>query len=108
MRLLKEQSDAEWKAMEAELHSSDEEIAEQQENMAWWDWHDKDNYFTLTTKYKNIYGKGEQIYHCYGRATNRYLLNNYGFCLPTNKYNSLTFRVWLDFSDPENPGTDRI
>lgn len=25
-----------------------------------------------------------------------------------NKYNSLTFRVWLDFSDPSNPGTDRI
>ena len=37
------------------------------------------------------------IFHCYGRRTNRFLLLNYGFCLNNNKYNSLTFRVWINF-----------
>lgn len=40
------------------------------------------------------------MFHCYGRRTNRYLLGNYGFSLENNKYNSLAFRVWLDFNDP--------
>lgn len=44
--------------MEAELQSSDEELADAQENMVWWDWPDKDNYFSLTTKYKNVYLEG--------------------------------------------------
>lgn len=26
---------------------------------------------------------------------------NYGFCLENNKYNSLSFRVWLDFNDKQ-------
>lgn len=58
MNLLKEQTDADWKALEAELQSSDEEIADLQENMAWWNWNDKDTYLSLTTKYKNIYLEG--------------------------------------------------
>ena len=27
------------------------------------------------------------------------MLGNYGFCLENNKYNSLSFRVWLDFNE---------
>lgn len=38
------------------------------------------------------------MFVCYGRRTNRYLLCAYGFCLESNKYNSLQFRVWLDFT----------
>src|SRR5256885_231071 len=39
------------------------------------------------------YKKGDQIFHCYGRRTNRFLLMWYGFCIKENKYNSLSFRV---------------
>ena len=52
----------------------------------------------LCTKYKNVYEKGQQVFHCYGRRTNRFLLLNYGFCLNNNKYNSLSFRVWINFN----------
>ncbi len=38
------------------------------------------------------------MFHCYGRRTNRFLLLNYGFCLNNNKYNSLSFRVWINFN----------
>ena len=59
MQMLKEQSDAEWKAMEEELQSSDEEAADEKENMSWWDWTDPDIHFTLSTKYKNMYLDGQ-------------------------------------------------
>ena len=42
--------------------------------------------------------KDDQVYICYGRRSNRYLLSAYGFTLASNKYNTLSFRVWLDFS----------
>ena len=45
------------------------------------------------------------MFVCYGRRTNRYLLCAYGFCLESNKYNSLQFRVWLDFQ-PKKPGEE--
>ncbi len=37
--------------------------------------------------------KGEQVFYCYGRRTSGYLLLNYGFCFPDNKYNSVKFKV---------------
>jgi len=49
--------------------------------------------------------KDHQVYLCYGRRSNRYLLSGYGFTLPINKYNALTFRVWLDFSGKAKEGT---
>ena len=39
---------------------------------------------------------GSQVYVCYGRRTNRFLLLNYGFCFQNNKYNSEVFRVWYN------------
>ena len=39
------------------------------------------------------------MFNCYGRRTNRFLLLNYGFVLRNNKYNSFSFRVWLNFPD---------
>jgi len=44
-----------------------------------------------------MYQKDDQIFHCYGRRSNRYLLSNYGFCLNTNKYDTLRFKIQLDF-----------
>jgi hypothetical protein len=55
MKLLTEQDDADWEKLQSELHSSDEEIEDEQENMSWYDWKDPDTYFTLCTKYKNTY-----------------------------------------------------
>lgn len=96
MKLLKDQDDEEWSKMTEEYNSSEEE--DDEENFAWYTDGDKDTYFVLCTKYKNVYKKGQQVFHCYGRRTNRFLLLNYGFCLNNNKYNSLSFRVWINFN----------
>ena len=68
------------------------------EDFSWFDVENDDNYFCLSTKFKNNFQKDRQIYHCYGRRTNRHLLNVYGFVLENNKYNSLQFMVILDFN----------
>jgi len=47
---------------------------------------------------KNTYKKDDQVFHCYGRRSNQYLLAYYGFCLQDNKYNSLRFKVNIDFN----------
>jgi len=63
----------------------------------------------MGTKYKNVYDAEDQVFHCYGRRTNRFLLVNYGFCLRNNKYDSLSFRVWVDFDwDKRHPSTDSL
>ena len=48
--------------------------------------------------------KDAQVYVCYGRRSNRYLLSAYGFLLAKNKYNALSFRVWLDFRPKDKQG----
>jgi hypothetical protein len=53
-----------------------------------------------------VYDVGQQVFHCYGRRTNRFLLLNYGFCLNNNKYNSLSFRVWINFNWQEERKRD--
>ena len=60
----------------------------------------------MTTKYKGHYKAGEQVFNCYGRRSNRFLLLNYGFSLRNNKYNSFPFRVWLDVPDTETPSQE--
>ena len=96
MRVLKEQDEDEWAKMTQEYNSSEEE--DDEENFAWYKPNDKETYFVLCTKHKNVYNVGQQVFHCYGRRTNRFLLLNYGFCLNNNKYNSLSFRVWVNFN----------
>ena len=59
-------------------------------------------YFSMTTKSKSYFGKGKQVFNCYGRRTNRFLLLNYGFTLQNNKYNSVAFKVQIDLN-PKNP-----
>lgn len=85
-----------WENMGKEYNSSDDE--DDEENFAWYKDSDPDTYFVLCTKYKNTFAENQQIFHCYGRRTNRFLLLNYGFCLNNNKYNSLSFRVWVNFN----------
>lgn len=96
MKVLKEQDEAEWQKLIEEFNSSDSD--DEEEDFAWYDMEDKDTYFVLTTLNKIVYLKDTQVFHCYGRRSNQYLVGNYGFCLPKNKYNSLRFKVNLDFS----------
>jgi len=77
----------------ADLDDEDDE----EENFAWYDLDDKDTYFALTTCNKQCYKKDDQVFICYGRRSNWYLLSFYGFCLSRNKYNALKFRVNIDF-----------
>ena len=90
--------------MTEEYNSSEED--DDEENFAWYDKDDDQTYFVLCTKHKNIYNPGQQVFHCYGRRTNRFLLLNYGFCLNNNKYNSLSFRVWVNFNWQEEKKKD--
>jgi len=96
MKLLREQDAAEWAKLVEECdHSEDDD--EEEENFAWYNMEDDNTYFTLTTSTKNVFKKNDQLFICYGRTSNQYLLNNYGFSLANNKYNSLRFRVNVDF-----------
>jgi hypothetical protein len=85
------------------------EDSDSEEDFGWWRYDDEDMYFMMGTKYKNIYKKQQQLFHCYGRRTNRFLLINYGFCLRNNKYNSISFRVYINFGwNKEGDTTDNI
>ena len=71
------------------------------EDYSWWRGIDDDRgvYFAMGTKFSSYYKKGDQLFNCYGRRTNRFLLVNYGFCLRNNKYNSLGFKVFVNYQD---------
>jgi len=64
---------------------------------AWWNTFDENVYYMMGAKYKSFYKKGDQLFNCYGLRTNRFLLINYGFCLRNNKYNSLGFKVFVNY-----------
>lgn len=55
----------------------------------------------MTTRNNNFFEKDTQVLCCYGRRSNTYLMPAYGFCLANNKYNSLRFKVWIDFTQDE-------
>lgn len=69
---------------------------------AWLDYdNDGDVYYAMGTKFKTCYKKGDQLFNCYGLRTNRFLLLNYGFALRNNKYNSLGFKVFVNYQPKE-------
>lgn len=78
------------------------------EDYSWWDGiKDKRGvYFAMGTKFSSRYKKGDQLFNCYGRRTNRFLLVNYGFVLRYNKYNCLGFRVYVTYK--EEPNSDKV
>jgi hypothetical protein len=77
------------------------------EDYSWWQGVEDPRgvYFALGTKFCSRYKKGDQLFNCYGRRTNRFLLVNYGFVLRYNKYNSLGFKVFVTF-DKETSSAD--
>ena len=97
MQAIKEQDEINLHSTQAEYLSESDSDDEHEENFLWYNDPDPDTYFCLSTLQKNVIEKDQQVYICYGRRSNRYLLSGYGFLLPKNKYNALSFRVWLDF-----------
>ena len=55
-------------------------------------------YFVMYARHRTCYRKGDQLLNSYGSRDNRFLLTNYGFTLRQNKYNSLGFKVFLNFN----------
>lgn len=45
-----------------------------EEDFKWWLYDDKETYFVLTSKRKSTYKSGEQLFNCYGRRSNKFLL----------------------------------
>jgi len=58
--------------------------------------HNDDTYFHLVNKNRKPFNTGDQVFYCYGNRTNKFLLLNYGFCFPGNKYDSFEFPLRLD------------
>jgi len=50
-------------------------------------------YFVMRSGAEGSFLKGKQVFNCYGRLNNTDLLNEYGFCLLPNRYDSLYVRV---------------
>lgn len=56
----------------------------------------EETYFCLTNMNRAPLKKGEQAYNCYGNRSNRFLLMDYGFAFPDNKYDSV--ELYLNMS----------
>ena len=77
-----------------------EEAVEDYEEYKNWFNNDMDNcYFAMYARHRTCYRKGDQLMNSYGARDNRHLLTNYGFTLRQNKYNSLGFKVFLNFNE---------
>ena len=98
MMSARDAADTNYKSSTQDFVSSEDESGDEEENYAWYRDPDSENYFCLHTGSKMCIEKNDQVYICYGRRSNRYLLSAYGFTLAQNKYNTLSFRVWLDFN----------
>lgn len=49
-------------------------VASTEADFKWWKFDDAKTYFVLTTKRRSTYRRGEQIFNCYGRRSNKFLL----------------------------------
>ena len=60
-----------------------------------------DTYFCYVNKNRETIEAGDQVFYCYGNRTNKFLLLNYGFCFPGNRYDSFEFPLRLDVPTDE-------
>ena len=104
---MNEQED--WDRLEKDFDSSEDEDDNNVNNFIWYH-HDQDpdNYFTMSTRCHDFFERDSQVLCCYGRRSNTYLMPAYGFCLQNNKYNSLRFKVWVDFTQDEKAKMEAI
>jgi len=78
--------------------AQDENSEETDEEFDWFEpeVHTDETYFSFVNKNRKTFMPGDQIFYCYGNRTNKFLLLNYGFCFPGNKYDSYEFPLRLD------------
>jgi hypothetical protein len=60
--------------------------------------------FRLFPTGHNHYLKGMEVFNSYGRRDNRFLLNEYGFCLPDNEWDSCILKLRLTPPGPRAGG----
>ncbi|CDW88807.1 set domain protein [Stylonychia lemnae] len=99
-----------WKESHKKFNQ-DNELYDVDEDFSWWSYYDEKVYYAMGAKFKTYYQKGDQLFNCYGLRTNRFLLINYGFCLRNNKYNSLGFKVFINYKPPvehETPKNKKV
>jgi len=67
--------------------------------------HDDESYFCFTNNDRRALQPGDQAFYCYGNRSNKFLLVNYGFCFPNNRYDSyeIGVRLDVDIRDPFVP-----
>ena len=80
--------------------NQEDDYYDMNEDFTWWNHFDENVYYAMGAKFKTYYRKGDQLFNCYGLRTNRFLMLNYGFCLRNNKYNSLGFKVFVNYKPP--------
>lgn len=67
----------------------------------WFDPDDEDVYFSMNSRHRSCYRQGDQLFNSYGLRTNRFLILNYGFAIRQNKYNSLGFKVFVNYTSDD-------
>ena len=77
-----EDEEDETSANGSEEEEEEDESEDEDEKFSWYDWNDKENiFFTILTGARNSYEAGSEIFNCYGRRNNRFLLLHYGFTI---------------------------
>ena len=63
---------------------------------SWYQWdNEEESYFIMSNNGRTAYNAGDEVTLSYGNRSNGFLLQNYGFVLEYNPYDSFEFRVLL-------------
>ena len=87
------------KALRKRIYIFDEATEDYEDYKKWFYTGIPNTYFAMYARHRTCYRKGEQLLNSYGARDNRFLLTNYGFTLRQNKYNSLGFKVFLNYRE---------
>eukprot|EP00357_Protocruzia_adherens_P016911 CAMPEP_0114994628 /NCGR_PEP_ID=MMETSP0216-20121206/13249_1 /TAXON_ID=223996 /ORGANISM="Protocruzia adherens, Strain Boccale" /LENGTH=722 /DNA_ID=CAMNT_0002358519 /DNA_START=25 /DNA_END=2193 /DNA_ORIENTATION=+ len=89
---------------EAHEEEEDEGTDDDEEDWSWWSNDDDKLYYAMRTGSRTVFQKDKEVFNCYGRRSNRYLLLWYGFALDENRYNSARFKLWMNLKFPKAGG----
>lgn len=74
-KYLSQVSDIEKKILQKnQFFDKRKKVCSGESDFKWWHYAENQTYFVLTTKRKSTYSPGEQIFNCYGRRSNKFLL----------------------------------
>ena len=105
-KVIKEESKSEVKIQETMPPEKPRSIHELTKDQVYkiWEYTLKDvptDYDFVIKSQQDCFPKGSQVYLCYGRMSNRDALKRYGFCLTSNKYNTMYIKLRLEQHDEE-------